>query len=108
MSERLFLYIDILGFKDLVQSGFDIREVYRRIDSLNAHSDRDFTCIVFSDTIFVYGDEGWLPKLNRNRERDKRKEADLRNLGWDVLTVWECETRDMVALTPKIVAFLEG
>ena len=35
-------------------------------------------------------------------------EADLRNLGWDVLTVWECETRDMVALTPKIVAFLEG
>ena len=53
MSERLFLYIDILGFKDLVQSGFDIRKVYRRSDSLNAHSDRDFTCIVFSDTILV-------------------------------------------------------
>ena len=50
----------------------------------------------------------WVPKLNRNKERDMRKEADLRKLGGDVLTVWECETRDMVALTPKLVAFLDG
>jgi hypothetical protein len=58
-NERYFLYIDILGFKSLVKSGFDIQEIYRRIDRLNVHSDNDFTCIVFSDTILVYAAEGW-------------------------------------------------
>ncbi|MGB0681465.1 MAG: hypothetical protein ACPGOV_02095 [Magnetovibrionaceae bacterium] len=64
MSERLFLYIDILGFKNLIESRFNINEVYRRIDRLNVHRDRDFTCIVFSDTILVYGDEIWLNHPN--------------------------------------------
>lgn len=59
MTERYFLYIDILGFKNLVRSGFNVAELYRRIDRLNVHSDRAFTCIVFSDTILVYGTEGW-------------------------------------------------
>jgi len=59
MTERYFLYIDVLGFKDLVRSGFDISELYRRIDRLNVHTDRDFTCIVFSDTILVYGSKTW-------------------------------------------------
>ena len=36
----------------------------------------------------------WLPKLDRNRERDIEKEAALAALGWKVLTVWQCETRD--------------
>ena len=60
MVQRLFLYIDILGFKDLVKSGSRVEELYRRIDRLNVHTDRDFTCIVFSDTILVYGHDGWL------------------------------------------------
>ncbi len=49
----------------------------------------------------------WKPKLERNKERDKRKEATLKELGWDVLTVWECETHDMESLTPTLVAFLD-
>lgn len=60
MSERLFLYIDILGFKELIQSGFDVSLIYERINDLNVHSDRDFGCIVFSDTILVHADEAWL------------------------------------------------
>jgi len=59
VSDRFFLYIDILGFKDLVESGFDILEIYRRIDDLHVHSDKDFTCIVFSDTVIVYGSDAW-------------------------------------------------
>jgi DNA mismatch endonuclease (patch repair protein) len=35
--------------------------------------------------------EFWLPKLQRNGERDRNNAASLRNLGWRVLTVWECE-----------------
>lgn len=36
----------------------------------------------------------WLPKFTANVERDSRKEAQLQELGWRVLIIWECETRD--------------
>ena len=60
MTQRLFLYIDILGFKDLVRSKSIVPELYRRIDKLHVHTDNAFTCIVFSDTILVYSHDGWL------------------------------------------------
>ena len=37
----------------------------------------------------------WEPKLAENRERDRKKEEQLRSLGWSVLVIWECE-RDNV------------
>jgi DNA mismatch endonuclease (patch repair protein) len=40
----------------------------------------------------------WQTKFQRNVERDAAKEAALKNAGWRVLVVWECETRDDVAL----------
>ncbi|HBO44932.1 MAG TPA: very short patch repair endonuclease [Planctomycetaceae bacterium] len=33
----------------------------------------------------------WQHKLNANRERDKKHRLALRRLGWEVLTVWECQ-----------------
>ena len=35
----------------------------------------------------------WVPKLAGNVERDHRQWAELRALGWNVIVVWECETR---------------
>jgi DNA mismatch endonuclease, patch repair protein len=35
----------------------------------------------------------WSEKARANRERDARKEQQLRDAGWDVATVWECETK---------------
>lgn len=35
----------------------------------------------------------WLPKIDANRTRDKRKEQAVRDLGWRVFTVWECELK---------------
>lgn len=35
--------------------------------------------------------EYWAPKLERNRARDARHIAELRELGWNVLVVWECK-----------------
>lgn len=55
----MFLYIDILGFKELINSGSDLRDLYSTINELNVHRDKDFTTIVFSDTILVYGAEVW-------------------------------------------------
>ena len=36
-------------------------------------------------------EEYWRPKIMGNVERDKRNLAELQQLGWTVLTVWECE-----------------
>ncbi|MCS4510801.1 very short patch repair endonuclease [Xylophilus ampelinus] len=35
----------------------------------------------------------WAPKIVANRARDARKEQALRDLGWRVFTVWECELK---------------
>ena len=37
--------------------------------------------------------EYWEKKLYRNRERDARNQAELKAMGWTVLTVWECELK---------------
>lgn len=36
----------------------------------------------------------WRPKIAANRERDARQAAALSEVGWRVLTVWQCELRD--------------
>ncbi|MBX3570316.1 MAG: DNA mismatch endonuclease Vsr [Rhizobiaceae bacterium] len=36
--------------------------------------------------------EFWVPKLESNVARDRVNEAALRELGWELLVVWECET----------------
>ncbi len=42
--------------------------------------------------------EFWLEKLARNAERDKEKINAMVGLGWRVLVVWECATRDKSVL----------
>ncbi|WP_202814816.1 very short patch repair endonuclease [Aurantimonas coralicida] len=37
--------------------------------------------------------EYWVPKFERNVARDIANETALRDLGWDVRIVWECETK---------------
>lgn len=41
-------------------------------------------------------EEYWRPKIMGNVERDKRNFAELQQLGWTVLTVWECELKKKV------------
>ena len=50
----------------------------------------------------------WLPKLARNRQHDAGIREQLEELGWQVLTVWQCETKDSAALTIRLCAFLES
>ena len=37
--------------------------------------------------------EYWENKLYRNRERDERNQKELEDMGWNVITVWECELK---------------
>ena len=50
--------------------------------------------------------EYWEPKLRRNVERDKANAQALRQLGWDVLEVWECQVRDLEQLEGRLAGFL--
>ena len=47
-----------------------------------------------------------MPKLERNRLRDSENLDALRNRGWEAMTVWECELRDLDSAVARIVSFL--
>ncbi|MEM9373392.1 MAG: very short patch repair endonuclease [Planctomycetota bacterium] len=49
----------------------------------------------------------WAAKLDGNSARDIRVQAELERLGWGVLVVWECETRDPERVARRLVAFLD-
>ena len=51
--------------------------------------------------------EFWVAKLNGNVQRDERNEAALRELGWKVLTIWECEVEDETRLSRKILRSID-
>jgi DNA mismatch endonuclease (patch repair protein) len=50
--------------------------------------------------------EYWTPKLERNRRRDDANIARLRQLGWRVLVVWECEITNDKRLSETLAKFL--
>lgn len=55
MNEKFLLYIDILGFSELViQYPEKVREIYNVVNNLNVHKHDAFQTIIFSDTILVY------------------------------------------------------
>lgn len=48
----------------------------------------------------------WGPKLHGNKVRDARVRRALHDLGWEVLVVWECQTKDVAKLKDALSAFL--
>lgn len=46
--------------------------------------------------------ELWETKLNKNVARDKKNTAALKQLGWKVLEIWECETENLLPLTNRL------
>lgn len=50
--------------------------------------------------------EFWRSKRLSNVERDERNRKLLRRAGWDVLTIWECWTRDAESLQRRLRTFL--
>ncbi len=50
----------------------------------------------------------WVPKLEGNKLRDVRILASLKQAGWSVLVVWECELKNKSVLRIRLRSFLEG
>jgi len=48
----------------------------------------------------------WRQKIARNKQRDQRHRRRLRQLGWGVLVLWECQLRDREQLATRLVRFL--
>ena len=48
----------------------------------------------------------WWPKLKGNSTRDRKNIRLLKKSGWDVMVIWECETKDETELTKRIQKFL--
>lgn len=49
----------------------------------------------------------WLAKFERNQQRDRAAVRALRALGYGVLVIWQCETRDGARVAEKIRRMLE-
>ena len=48
----------------------------------------------------------WVPKLQRNVERDAHNSELLKAKGWSVLTIWECEVKDEASVKRMLTDFL--
>jgi len=49
----------------------------------------------------------WEQKRSANVVRHRKAVKMLRDLGWDVFVIWECQTRKLEKLASRIFAFLE-
>ncbi len=49
----------------------------------------------------------WIPKLNGNRQRDRTNARRLRRAGWSLLTIRECELREIERVRRRITEFLQ-
>lgn len=48
----------------------------------------------------------WLPKLARNKARDRTVNRQLRAAGWSVITIWECDLKHPDRCSKKLQRFL--
>lgn len=76
-------------------------------------------CVVFVNGCFWHGHdcprgsrpssnvEFWRRKIDKNQERDRLVRKRLREDGWRVLTVWQCETKDETNLKHRLHRFME-
>ena len=48
----------------------------------------------------------WMPKLARNKSRDRANLRRLRSMGWGVLVVWECQLKRPDSVRQRVTEYL--
>ena len=66
MPAKYLLYLDMLGFSDLVRKRGAVKKLYEIVNTLNVHRHSAFKTIAFSDTLLVYNIVN--PKTKYDRE----------------------------------------
>ncbi|MBM3298334.1 MAG: DNA mismatch endonuclease Vsr [Deltaproteobacteria bacterium] len=49
----------------------------------------------------------WANKFEQNIQRDHCQQQQLREMGWSVMVIWECELRDLQSLKARLVQIRE-
>jgi DNA mismatch endonuclease (patch repair protein) len=49
----------------------------------------------------------WEKKLQCNYQRDQQNQNLLKEMGWSILTIWECELKRLDELQTRLTAFLK-
>jgi len=76
--------------------------------------------VIFVNGCFWHGHDGcryarlpktrvafWKTKIEKNRARDDEIASVLRADGWKVLTLWQCEIKNIEELESKLYGFIE-
>ena len=92
--------------KYLFSKGFRYRKNVRKLPGTPDLVLPKYRTVIFVNGCFWHGHEGckyfvwpksnaefWRQKIETNISRDQRKEAQLRDMGWNVMIVPECELR---------------
>lgn len=82
--------------------GYRFRKNVRRLPGTPDIVLRKYGIVIFVHGCFWHGHEShkhipqtnkdyWEAKISRNKKRDKMRQIQLQEMGWNVLTVWECQ-----------------
>ncbi len=97
---------EIVVRKFLFQNGFRYRLNYSKLPGKPDIVLPRFKTVIFINGCFWHGHQGckyfvvpktrtewWIGKINKTMERDKKKTEELKNLGWKVKVIWECDLK---------------
>jgi len=92
--------------KFLFAQGFRYRKNDKRLPGKPDIVLPKYKTVIFVNGCFWHGHAGckyfvwpennkefWKNKIKTNIERDRKKRSELEALGWNVITVWECELK---------------
>jgi len=60
----------------------------------------------YKTTTPMHNQAFWLAKFRANTERDKRRVAALKAMGFRVIVVWECQTRNESKLRSRLSSLI--
>lgn len=93
----------------LFSRGFRFRINVKRLPGTPDIVLRKYRTVIFVNGCFWHGHEGckyfvppksntdfWMNKIKRNQERDLKARVQLRDMGWHVIQVWECQLKPKV------------
>ncbi len=99
---------EIIVRKFLFNNGFRYRLNYSKLPGKPDIVLPKFRIVIFINGCFWHGHEGckyfvvpktrtewWMEKINSNKRNDINKKKELEDLGWRIITLWECEIKHM-------------
>lgn len=105
---------EILVRKFLFAKGFRFRKNVKELPGKPDIVLPKYKTIIFVHGCFWHGhtckrgelpktnDRFWKEKIDKNMERDTRNILELKEIGWNVIIVWQCEIRNKVSLDIRL------